>query len=170
MHCLCVCEIEQSSVCSAISCSFIKPTVTIAALKNSNHNWHLLIRTVTIYTVLDTHDTHGRQTTLLSTVVFLFADLPSGASMPFSVVSVAEHSSQRPFKTFAHAYSSPTDSMVILNQKYLKRRVWGTMKSCGAQAVKNTISRLTSHRSNICETKIQKGWFKDSVVACHYCS
>ena len=25
-----------------------------------------------------------------------------------------------------------------------KRRVWGTMKSCGAQAVKNTISRLTS--------------------------
>ena len=50
---VCVCEIEQSSVCSAISCSFIKPTVTIAALRNSNHktihDWHLLTHKVTIY-------------------------------------------------------------------------------------------------------------------------
>ena len=39
--------------------------------------------------------------------------------MPFSIVSVAEDSFQRPFKTLAHAYSSPTDSVVIPNQKYL---------------------------------------------------
>ena len=69
--------------------------------------------------------------------------------MPFSVVSVAEDSFQRPFKTLAHAYSSPTDSIVTPNPNPKvpiprKRRVWGTMKSCGAQAVKNTISRLTS--------------------------
>ena len=33
--------------------------------------------------------------------------------MPFSIVSLAEDSSQRPFKTLNHAYSSPTDSMIV---------------------------------------------------------